>query len=75
MPPEPVEQSPLTKKALAYADKWLAWKTRPRLGNALPPNPADDGLTPEEGQIVIENCIRAMEEAAVERATKACQRQ
>lgn len=68
MSTESVEQSPLIKKAIAYADKWLAWKTKPRLGNTPPPNPADFDLTPEQGQIVIENCIRVMEQAAVERA-------
>lgn len=73
MPSQPAEQSALTKKALVYAQKWLAWKTGPRPDNAPPPNPVNDGLSPQQGQEVIENCIRAMEEAVVERATKPIQ--
>jgi hypothetical protein len=63
--------STVKEKALAFADAYLKWKTKPRLAKEQPPNPADYGLSPEEGQHVIETCHRAVEEVAVEKATQA----
>lgn len=66
--------SDINKDALAYGEAWLNWKTKPRLGNAPPPNPADFHLSAEQGQCVIDQCIMAIEQCAVEKVTKAAQR-
>jgi hypothetical protein len=63
--------SDVTQKALTFAGAYLKWKTKPRLANEQPPNPADYDLSPEQGQYVIDTCHRAVEESAVEKATKA----
>lgn len=65
-PPRPT----LKQNVLAFADVYLKWKTRPRPTVALPPNPADYDLTPEQGQDVIDTCHSALEQVAVERAMK-----
>lgn len=71
MHPEPPPKPALEIDALAYGEAWLNWKTRPRLGAQPPPNPADYHLSPEQGQMVIDQCTRVIEQAAVEKSTKA----
>lgn len=71
MQPGPTPEPSLNAKAHAYADAYLKWKTRPRLNGETAPNPADYDLTPEQGQHVIDTCHRAVEQVAVETATRA----